>query len=209
MNEYEKAHELIEQIKRQRLEVANRTKVIEKLEGELAATVHAARLPEGVAGNSSKGGSGTSAGSTPGEARPAKAKVVAPAAKKIPPSKGASTKSAKNQSAKRVSTTNGQKVDGSVNRPPTLGDLVREVIIEAARPLKRLEIQEGLQKRKYTNSSKDPFRTLGVRLHNLKSSGVIGVGDGQFDLTPAWKKKVARQAEALAKKQVHAVPATA
>jgi hypothetical protein len=208
MNEYEKAHELIEQIKRQRLEVANRSKVIEKLELELAATVHAARLPEGVAGISSKG-SGTSAGWA-GEARPPKAKVVAPSAKKIPPSQGASKKSAKSsQSAKRLSTTNGQKVGGSVNKPPTLGDLVREVIFEANRPLKRLEIQEGLQKRNYTNSSKDPFRTLGVRLHNLKSSGVTGVGDGKFDLTPAWKKKLARQAEALAKKQANAVPATA
>ena len=204
MNEYEKAHDLIEQIKRQRLEVANRTKVIEKLEGELAATVHAARLPEGAAGNSSTGGSGTGAGSAPGGARPAKAKVVAPAAKKIPPSKGALKKSPKSQSAKRVLTAN-----GSVNKPPTLGDLVREVIIEANRPLKRLEIQEGLQKRNYTNSSKDPFRTLGVRLHNLKSSGVMGVGDGQFDLTTAWKKKLARQAESLAKKQANAAPATA
>ena len=208
MNEYDKAHELIEQIKRQRLEVANRTKVIEKLEGELAATVHAARLPEGVAGNSSKGGSGTGAGSAPGGARPAKAEVVAAAAKKIPPSRGASKKSATSKSAKRVSTANGQKVDGSV-KPPTLGDLVREVIIEANRPLKRLEIQEGLQRRNYTNSSKEPFRTLGVRLHNLKASGVIGVGDGQFDLTNAWKKKLARQAESLAKKQAAAVPATA
>jgi hypothetical protein len=204
MNEYDKAHDLIEQIKRQRLEVANRTKVIEKLESELAATVHAARLPEGAAGNSSNGGSGTGAGSAPGGARPAKAKVVAPAAKKIPPSKGASKKSAKSQSAKRVLTAN-----GSVNKPPTLGDLVREVIIEANRPLKRLEIQEGLQKRNYTNSSKDPFRTLGVRLHNLKSSGVMGVGNGQFDLTTAWKKKLARQAESLAKKQANAAPATA
>jgi hypothetical protein len=206
MNEYEKAHDLIEQIKRQRLEVANRTKVIEKLEGELAATVHTARLPESVAGNSSKGGSGTSAGPA-GGARPAK-KVVAPAAKKILPSKGAAKKSAKTKSAKRVTTANGQKADGSV-RAPTLGDLVREVIIEAGVPLKRLQIQEGLQKRKYTNSSKDPFRTLGVRLHNLKSSGVMGVGDGQFFLTPAWKKKLDRQAEALAKKQASAVPATA
>ena len=88
MNEYEKAHELIEQIKRQRLEVANRTKVIEKLEGELAATVHAARLPEGVAGNSSKGGSGTSAGSAPGGARPAKERLLHLQQRKSLPRKG-------------------------------------------------------------------------------------------------------------------------
>jgi hypothetical protein len=222
MNAYQKAQDLIEKIQRQKTEVENRLQVIATLESELEETIQAARLPGSLAGMASKGGSAKSAG-TPGATRPLKAKAAAPsvqksagpavknsaapakqgAPSKSAPSKGAAKKSASPQSAKKVLPTNGQS--SKVQLPP-LGDLVREVIIEAGRPLRRLEIEKGLKKKKYKNTAKETYRTLGVRLHALESRGVIGLGDGLFDLTPEWKAKLGKEGQ-RAKEQATAVPA--
>jgi hypothetical protein len=216
MNAYQKAQDLIEKIQRQKTEVENRLQVIATLESELEETIQAARLPGSLAGMAAKGGSAKSAG-TPGAARPLKAKAAAPSVQKsagpsvkksaAPIKKGAAKKSAGLQSAKRVLPMNGQKMAGSKVKPPPLGDLVREVIIEAGRPLRRLEIENGLKKKKYKNTAKETYRTLGVRLHALESRGVIGLGDGLFDLTPEWKAKLGQEGQERAKEQATKVPA--
>jgi hypothetical protein len=213
MNAYQKAQDLIEKIQRQKTEVENRLQVIATLESELEETIQAARLPGSLAGMASKGGSAKSAG-TPGATRPLKAKAAAPSvknsaapAKQGAPSKGAAKKSAGLQSAKRGLPTNGQKIAGSKVKPPPLGDLVREVIIEAGRPLRRLEIEKGLRKKKYKNTATETYRTLGVRLHGLESRGVIGLGHGLFDLTPEWKAKLGQEGQERAKEQATKVPA--
>jgi hypothetical protein len=215
MNAYQKAQDLIEKIQRQKTEVENRLQVIATLESELEETIQAARLPGTLAGMASKGGSAKSAG-TPGGTRPLKPKAAAPSVQTstapsvknspAPAKKGAAKKSASLQSAKRVSPTNGQNIADSKGKPPTLGDLVREVIIEAGKPLRRVEIEKGLKKKKYKNSAKETYRTLGVRLHALESRGVIGLGDGLFDLTPDWKAKIGKEGQ-RAKEQTTEVPA--
>ena len=79
------------------------------------------------------------------------------------------------------------------NRAPvrvTLGDMVREILIEAGKPLKHTEIRDALKGRQYRNSTDDPYKTLGVRLHRLQKRGVKGIGKGYFDLTDEWKAKL-------------------
>ncbi len=66
----------------------------------------------------------------------------------------------------------------SAQRPPTLGDLVRDILSKAGKPLTHVEIREALKKRGYKNSKTDPFKTLQVRLHKL--SGVKNIRRGLF-----------------------------
>jgi hypothetical protein len=137
--------------------------------------------------------------------------VLAPPKRAVAPSKPAAKAPAKKQPSKTSPSRNGSK-GHDPNEKPTLGDLVRTVIIKAGRPLKRLEIQAGLQELNYSNSTRNPYRTLGVRLHRLDSRGVVSVGNSQFDVTPVWKRKHARlivAAEKKAAKQAALPPAAA
>ena len=137
--------------------------------------------------------------------------VLAPPKRAVAPSKPAAKAPAKKQPSKTSPPRNGSK-GHDPNEKPTLGDLVRTVIIKAGRPLKRLEIQAGLQELNYSNSTRNPYRTLGVRLHRLDSRGVVSVGNSQFDVTPVWKRKHARlivAAEKKAAKQAALPPAAA
>lgn len=65
-------------------------------------------------------------------------------------------------------------------KKPTLGDLVRDILREANKPLTHLEIREALKQRGYRNSKADPFKTLQVRLHKL--SGVKNIRRGLFTI---------------------------
>jgi hypothetical protein len=186
MNAYEKARELIEKIERHRGQIANHQTAIDKLEMDLHAALTEADLTL-RANPATQAAQGKTAAST----SPA---VVKRSHKKSPvvASKSPSRTPAQKQAAKATSA-DGPKSQGP-GKKPTLGDLVRRVILEAGTPLKRAEIQAGLQKLKYTNSSAQPYKTLGVRLHRLEQSGVRSVGNGQFDVTEEWKAKAAPKA---------------
>jgi hypothetical protein len=131
-------------------------------------------------------------------AAPSKA-VLAPPKRSVAPSKPVAKASTKRRPGKTTASRTGQK-SRDPNEKPTLGDLVRTVIIKAGRPLRRLEIQAGLQELNYSNSTPNPYKTLGVRLHRLDSRGVVSVGNGQFDVTAAWKRKHERLIVAAEKK---------
>lgn len=193
MNAYEKARDLIQRIERHRDEVTSHEKMIGQLQVELRSAMKEAdlKISEG-AGGPPPAKAKSVASAVPVVARSHKKKVVAGP-------KSAPVKPAQKKSTKSGPTSNGQKShDPEVK--PTLGDLVRTVIIKAGRPLKRLEIQAGLEELKYTNSTGNPYKTLGVRLHRLESRGVKSVGNGTFDVTPQWKKKHERLIQAAEKK---------
>jgi hypothetical protein len=192
MNAYEKARDLIQRIERHRDEVNSHHKMIGQLEVELRSALKEAdlKIGEGPGGPPAK--AKTVASAVPVVARSHKKKVIA-----APQS--APVKPAQKKTTKSGPTSNGQKSHDPAVKP-TLGDLVRTVIIKADRPLKRLEIQAGLEELKYTNSTGNPYKTLGVRLHRLESRGVKSVGNGQFDVTPQWKKKHKRMIQAVEKK---------
>jgi hypothetical protein len=204
MNPYEAARELIRKIENHRVEIGNHEKMIGQLQGDLQLVLKEADLKpsEGAGAPAAK----AKAAVAPIAARAFvkrshKKKVVTPAAapKHEAPLKPAAVKTGKKKTAKARSTSNGQKSNGSADKP-TLGDLVRTVIIQAGRPLKREEIQAGLQDLNYSNSTGNPYRTLGVRLHRLQSRGVVSAGRSQFDVTPQWKQKHKRLIAAAEKK---------
>jgi hypothetical protein len=222
MNAYEKARDLILKIESHRVKIDSHQQSIGQLQGELQLALKEADLKAGeVAGAPPAKGkaSGRSAASAvkrshkrqvvvPVKPAVAAAKPVAATSKRaVAPTKTAAGKPAKNKTSKAGSSKNGQKSQRPADKP-TLGDLVRTVIIKAGRPLKRLEIQAGLKRLKYSNSSPNPYKTLGVRLHRLQSRGVVSVGDGRFDVSADWKRQNERLVEGAAKKTVkEAAPA--
>jgi hypothetical protein len=231
MNAYEKSRDLIQRIESHRVEIESHHKMIGQLQRELRSAMQEADLQLSNETGASPAKTPVSS-AAPVVARSHKKKVVAPAAKKTPvPSavpvaarshkkkviaspKPAAVQPAKRTPAKSGSSWNGQKSQALTDKP-TLGDLVRTVIMKAGRPLKRLEIQAGLQELKYSNSTSNPYKTLGVRLHRLESRGVVSVGNSQFDVTPQWRQRHARLIQAAEKKaakeaaEAPAVPATA
>jgi hypothetical protein len=180
---YEKARALLEQIERQQLEVESRLKVIEQLKVDLNKTLQEgdARLRSSIV------------------AAPVASEVQEAAIRPSTPSSSQPTAPAKGQ-AKRGVPVNGEKSPGAAGRV-TLGDMVREILIAAGKPLKHTEIREALKSRNYTNSAPDQFKTLGVRLHRLQKRGVRNIGKGYFDLTDEWKTKLDQQSKALARQQ--------
>jgi hypothetical protein len=200
MNPYEAARELIRKIENHRVEIGNHQKMIGQLQGDLQLVLKEADLKtsEGAGAPAAK----AKAAVAPSAARAFvkrshKKKVVTPAAapKRVAaPPKATAVKTGKKRTIKARSSSN-----GSTDKP-TLGDLVRTVIIQAGRPLKREEIQAGLQDLNYSNSTRNPYRTLGVRLHRLQSRGVVSAGRSQFDVTPQWKQKHKRLIAAAEKK---------
>ena len=188
--EYEKARDLIEQIERQQLEVESRLGVIEKLKTDLTTTLQAGgdRLRGSIAATPATmtGEVQMSGGLRPSMQLPAQAVASAKGPK----------------ASKRGATpTNGEKGQAPSGVRVTLGDMVREILISAGKPLKHTEIRDALKERNYTNSAPDQFKTLGVRLHRLQKRGVRNIGKGYFDLTDDWKTRVDQQAKTLAKQQ--------
>jgi hypothetical protein len=206
---------VIQRVESHRAEINNHQKVIAQLQVELRSALKEADLKTSDGpGPPAKTKTGVPSTVTAVK-RSHKKKVVIPKAVIAPPkravalSKTAALKPAKKQVRKTGSSSNGQKHHGPDDKP-TLGDLVRTVIIKAGHPLKRLEIQAGLQELNYSNSSRNPYKTLGVRLHRLESRGVVSIGNSQFDVTPLWKRKHARliqAAEKRAAKQAAVTPA--
>jgi hypothetical protein len=202
MNPYEAARALIRKIESHRVEIGNHQKMIGQLQGDLQSALKEADLKtsEGAGAPAAK----AKATVAPSAARAFvkrshKKKVVTPAAApkhEAAPPKATAVKTGKKKALKARSSSN-----GSTDKP-TLGDLVRTVIIQAGRPLKREEIQAGLQELNYSNSTRNPYRTLGVRLHRLQSRGVVSAGRSQFDVTPQWKQKHKRLIAAAEKKAV-------
>jgi hypothetical protein len=209
MNPYEAARELIRKIENHRVEIGNHQKMIGQLQGDLQLVLKEADLKtsEGAGAPAAK----AKAAVAPSAARAFvkrshKKKVVTPAAtpklraaapkREAAPPNATAVKTGKKKTVKARSSRN-----GSADKP-TLGDLVRTVIIQAGRPLKREEIQAGLQDLNYSNSTGNPYRTLGVRLHRLQSRGVVSAGRSQFDVTPQWKQKHKRLIAAAEKKAV-------
>jgi hypothetical protein len=194
MNAYEQARDLIKKIEVHRAEIDSHQKMIGRLQGELQSALKEAELK-----------TSEEAGGPPAKAKtsvPSAAQVVVKRSHKkkvVAPPKPATVKPAKKKTTKAGPSRNGQKRDALTDKP-TLGDLVRTVIIKAGRPLKRLEIQAGLQELNYSNSARNPYKTLGVRLHRLQSRGVVSVGNSQFDVTAQWKRKHERLIEAAEKK---------
>jgi hypothetical protein len=214
MNPYEAARELIRKIESHRVEIGNHQKLIGQLQGELQSALKEADLKtsEGAGARLATGKATVAPSDASGRAlvkRSHKKKVVTPAATSKPVTatpkhevaspKAAAVKTGKKKTAKARSSSNRNKSNGSTDKP-TLGDLVRTVIIQAGRPLKREEIQAGLQALNYSNSTGNPYRTLGVRLHRLQSRGVVSAGRSQFDVTPQWKQKHKRLIAAAEKK---------
>jgi hypothetical protein len=232
MNAYEKSRDLIQRIESHRVEIESHHKMIGQLQRELRSAMQEADLQ--LSNETGAPPAKTPVPSAaPVVARSHKKKVVAPAAKAktpvpsavpvaarshkkkvIAPPKPAAVQPAKRTPPKSGSYRNGQKSQALTDKP-TLGDLVRTVIMKAGRPLKRLEIQAGLQELKYSNSTSNPYKTLGVRLHRLESRGVVSVGNSQFDVTPQWRQRHARLIQAAEKKaakeaaEAPAAPATA
>jgi hypothetical protein len=206
MNPYEAARELIRKIESHRVEIGNHQKMIGQLQGELQSAMKDADLKtsEGAGAPAAKAKATIAPSAAPTVVnRSHKKKVVKPAATPkltgAAPLKSPAVKTGKTKTVKARSSRNGHKSNGSTEKP-TLGDLVRTVIIQAGRPLKREEIQAGLQALNYSNSTRNPYRTLGVRLHRLQSRGVVSAGRSQFDVTPQWKQKHKRQVAAAEKK---------
>jgi hypothetical protein len=188
--EYGKARDLIEQIERQQLEVESRLQVIEKLKVDLNTTLQQgdARLRDSIgaaATASAKDEIRLSVGTRPSVQLTPQPVVTAKAPK----------------AAKRGMPTNGEKSQGRPAGRITLGDMVRDILIDAGKPLKHTEIRDALKARNYTNSAPDQFKTLGVRLHRLQKRGVRNIGKGYFDLTDEWKTRLDQQSKALAKQQ--------
>jgi hypothetical protein len=220
MNAYEKARDLIQRIESHRVKIDSHQKMIGQLQGELQSALEQAdiKTSEGAGAPPEKAKPAVPAkkivpGKTPfpvavtaAAKRSHKKKVIVPPKPAVTPAKRvvATSKAAAAKSAQRNTTKSGPSKNGIKRKTladkPTLGDLVRTVIIKAGRPLDRAEIQSGLQELNYTNSTPNPYKTLGVRLHRLDSRGVVSVGRSQFDVTPEWKKKHARQAAAAGKK---------
>ena len=215
MNAYEKARDLIQRVESHRVEINNHQKMIAQLQVELRSALKEAdlRTSDGPGAPPSK--TKTSVPSTvTAVKRSHKKKVVIPKAVIAPPkravasSKTIALKPAEKTGRKTGLSSNGQKYH--LPDKPTLGDLVRTVIIKAGHPLKRLEIQAGLQELNYSNSTRNPYKTLGVRLHRLESRGVVSIGNSQFDVTSQWKRKHARlilAAEKRAAKEAAVTPA--
>ena len=214
MNAYEKARDLIKRIEDHRAEIDSHQKMIGGLQGELQSALTEAGLktgeggrqiqflPKGLGAPSAEAKTDVPSAAPVAVKRSHKKKVVAPPKPVLAASKPAlasTGKPAKKKTTKAGSSRNGQKRDALTDKP-TLGDLVRTVIIKAGRPLKRLEIQEGLQELNYSNSTRNPYKTLGVRLHRLQSRGVVSVGNSQFDVTAQWKRRHQRLIEAAEKK---------
>jgi hypothetical protein len=192
INAYEKARDLIQRIESHRVEIESHQKMIGQLQGELQSALNEADLKTSDGPGAPPAKAKTTVHSAvPAVARSHKKKVVTP--------KPAAVKPAKKKTTKSASPSSGLTSHGLTDKP-TLGDLVRTVIIRAGRPLKRLEIQAGLQELKYSNSTPNPYKTLGVRLHRLQSRGVVSVGNSQFDVTPQWRRKHERLIQAAEKK---------
>jgi hypothetical protein len=214
MNAYEKARDLIKKIEDHRAEIDSHQKMIGGLQAELQSALTEAGLktgegrhqlqflPKGAGAPPAKAKTDVPSAAPVAVKRSHHKKVVAPPKPVLAASKPAlasAGKPSKTKTTKAGSSRNGQKRDALTDKP-TLGDLVRTVIIKAGRPLKRLEIQEGLQELNYSNSTRNPYKTLGVRLHRLQSRGVVSVGNSQFDVTAQWKRRHQRLIEAAEKK---------
>jgi hypothetical protein len=223
MNAYEKARDLIQKIEGHRVKIDGHQNMIGQLQVELQSALKEADLKTSEGAGAPPPGKAKT--SVPSAApalvkRSHRKKVVAPPKTVVAPakpavaSKPAAVKPTKKKTTKAGSSKNGQKSSNLTDKP-TLGDLVRTVIIKAGRPLNRLEIQAGLQELNYSNSTPNPYKTLGVRLHRLDSRGVVSVGKGQFDVTAEWRRKHKRLVEAGEKKaakeaaQTPAAPETA
>jgi hypothetical protein len=216
MNAYEKARDLIQRIESHRVEINTHQKMIAELQVGLRSALREADLKTSNGPEAPPAKAKTDVSNTLTAVKRSQKKkvvipqaVIAPPRRAIAPSKTGPVKPARKQVQKPGSSSYGQKNHVPDDRP-TLGDLVRTVIIKAGHPLKRLEIQAGLQELNYSNSTRDPYKTLGVRLHRLESRGVVSIGNSQFDVTPQWKRKHARlilAAEKRAAKQVAVTPA--
>jgi hypothetical protein len=180
--EYEKARDLLEQIERQQLEVESRLRVIDELKVELNTSLQkaGARLRESFSAGPVATSPALSVGTrstmpTPTASRAGKA------------------------ATKRGAPVNGEKGHPQPGGRVTLGDMVRDILIDAGKPLKHTEIRDALKARNYTNSAPDQFKTLGVRLHRLQKRGVRNIGKGYFDLTEEWKTQLEHQGKASTK----------
>lgn len=91
----------------------------------------------------------------------------------------------------RSRTRAGAPKDGSRKR---FGDWIVEAIkaTGGGAPVHRKQIEEYLQKHGYTNSAKDPFKTLGNRLHRLEAYGISPQGNATFIYEPKKHKGKSR-----------------
>jgi hypothetical protein len=182
IKEYAVAAQLMEQIEKEQLAAQKHLHNIARLRAELLKAVE---------------GGGSRVSESLLEVSPAKPVEVAKTVPHLKVRMAAQPGKKRSRGASATKTppaANGHKNGGSPPEP--LGDLVRKIIIKAGKPLTAKEIEDGLRKINYTNSSPDTYKTVGVRLYKLDKKGVVKAGEGKFFLTDEWIKKLEEEKEA-------------